>query len=185
MIGKGNSSNSKTEWDRGLSVPGPFKLDHLHLIEPILFQKILNFFTFILGGQFLLPQRANNEKRGFIQLQNWMKQRGFSAWAIQLTHHMIICIQYLVSTSDGAWECRKIASSALLPSPFQCIARLLWPACHRGFHMRHLPLGWDDVNEEGEDSHPVRSQQPPLGTSTCDVWIEWREAGRRHSTGNL
>ena len=80
---KGDSSNFKIGISRGGSVPGAFILDHLQLIEPILFQKILNFFTFILGGQFLLPQRANNKKREFIQLQNWMKQRGFSAWAIQ------------------------------------------------------------------------------------------------------
>ena len=39
-------------------------------IEPILLQRIFNIFTFILGGQFLLPQRANNGKGGFIQLQN-------------------------------------------------------------------------------------------------------------------
>ena len=71
---KGDSSNFKMGWDRVVSVPGPFKLDHLQLIEPILFQKILNFFTFILGGQFLLPQRANNSKGGFIQLQNGMRQ---------------------------------------------------------------------------------------------------------------
>ena len=83
---------------------GAFKLDHLQSIEPILCQKIFNFFTFILGGQFLLPQRANNEKRGFIQLQNGMRQRGFSAWAIQLTHQMRICIQYLVSTYSTELE---------------------------------------------------------------------------------
>ena len=41
--------------------------------------RIFNFFTFILGGQFLLPQRANMEKREFIQLQNWMRQRGLGA----------------------------------------------------------------------------------------------------------
>ena len=36
-------------------VPGAFKRDHLQPFEPILFQKIVNFFSFILGGQFLLP----------------------------------------------------------------------------------------------------------------------------------
>ena len=41
-------------------MPGAFKLDHLQPIEAILFQKIFNFFSFILGGQFLLPQRTNN-----------------------------------------------------------------------------------------------------------------------------
>ena len=43
-------------------MPGAFKLDHLQPIEPLLFQKIFNFFTFLLGGQFLLPQRANSVK---------------------------------------------------------------------------------------------------------------------------
>ena len=55
IIGKGNSSNFKIGWDRGLSVPGAFKLDHLQPIEPLLFPDFSNFFTFILGGQFLLP----------------------------------------------------------------------------------------------------------------------------------
>ena len=67
-MGKGNSSNFKTEWDRGFSVPRAFKLDHLHSLESILFQKIFNFFTFILGGQFLFPQRANNGQWGLAQL---------------------------------------------------------------------------------------------------------------------
>ena len=66
--GKGNSLNSKSEWDSGFSVPWAFKLDHLQSLEHILFQKILNFFTFILGGQFLLPQGANMKKREFTQL---------------------------------------------------------------------------------------------------------------------
>ena len=64
-------------------MPGTFKLDHLQPFEPLLSWKNFNFFTFILGGQFLLPQRANMEKWEFIQLQNWMRQRGLSAWCIQ------------------------------------------------------------------------------------------------------
>ena len=32
---------------------------------------------------FLLPQRANNGKGEFSQLQKWMRQRGFSAWGLQ------------------------------------------------------------------------------------------------------
>merc|ERR1739842_198225 len=35
------------------------KLDHLQPLEPILFPKFFNFFPFILGSPFLLPQRAN------------------------------------------------------------------------------------------------------------------------------
>ena len=56
-------------------MPGTFKLDHLQPIEPFLFQKIINFFTFILGGQFLLPQRANYGKRGFIQPHKRIRQK--------------------------------------------------------------------------------------------------------------
>ena len=33
-----------------------FKQDHMQLIEPILCWKIFNFYTFRLGGQFLLPK---------------------------------------------------------------------------------------------------------------------------------
>ena len=83
IMGKGNSSYPKSGWDRGFSVPGASKLDHLHPFKPFLFWKFSNFFTFILGGQFLLPQRVNNGKREFIQLQNWIRQRVSSAWSIQ------------------------------------------------------------------------------------------------------
>ena len=80
-MGKGNSSNIKTEWDRGFSVPRAFKLDHLQPIQPILFRKFSIFFTFILGSHFLLPQMANNG--GITQLQNWITQMEFHAWGIR------------------------------------------------------------------------------------------------------
>ena len=66
-----------------VSVPGAFKLDHMQPFKPILFRTFSNFFTFILGSQFLLPQRANNGKGKFSQLPIWMRLRGFSAWGIQ------------------------------------------------------------------------------------------------------
>ena len=83
ILGKRKSPNSKIGWERGFPVPGAFKPDHLQPIKPLLFQNFYNFFTFILGGQFLLPQRANIGKREFTQLQNWMRQRGLTARAIQ------------------------------------------------------------------------------------------------------
>ena len=83
IMGKWNSSNPKSEWERGFSVSGAFKLDHLQPIKPILFQKIFNFFTFILGGQFLLPQRANNGIRKTIQLKKRAILVDFSALLIQ------------------------------------------------------------------------------------------------------
>ena len=51
------------------SVMVVFKLEHLHPFEPILFWKFSICFIFILGGQFLLPQRANSEKGEFSQFQ--------------------------------------------------------------------------------------------------------------------
>ena len=55
-----------------------FKLDHLHPFKPLLFRKFSDFFTFILGGQFLLPQRAKNGKRGFIKLKSECTRDGRS-----------------------------------------------------------------------------------------------------------
>ena len=83
IMGKGNSHNPKTESDSGFSLLGAFILDHLHHFKPISFWNFSNFSNFILGSQFLLPQRANNGKREFSQLQNWTRQMVFSAWSIQ------------------------------------------------------------------------------------------------------
>ena len=77
---EGIHPTSKVEWDRGFSVPGAFKLDHLQPIEPILFQKIFNFFTFILGGQFLLPQRANNGNGAFIHFSTRELKARWQFW---------------------------------------------------------------------------------------------------------
>ena len=82
IMGKGNSPNSRNGCHRGFSVPGAFKLDHLQPLKPILFLKFSNFSLLLLGVQFLLPQRANNGKGEFSQLQKWMSQRAFSAWGI-------------------------------------------------------------------------------------------------------
>ena len=59
ILRKGNSPNFRNGWDRGVWVPGAFKLDHLHPVKPLLFPNFSNFFTFMLGGQFLLPHRVN------------------------------------------------------------------------------------------------------------------------------
>ena len=53
---KGNSSNARNGLDRGVSVPGAFKLDHLHPVKPILFSKFYNFFTFILEANSYYPR---------------------------------------------------------------------------------------------------------------------------------
>ena len=56
IMGKGNSHNSRNGLDRGVSVPGAFKLDHLHPVKPILFFKFYNFFTFILEANYYYPR---------------------------------------------------------------------------------------------------------------------------------
>ena len=83
IMRKGNSPNSRNGWDRGVSVPWTFQLFHMLPVESLLFWQIFNFFTFILGSPFLLPQRANYEKGKFSQLPIWMRLWGFSAWGIQ------------------------------------------------------------------------------------------------------
>ena len=63
---------------------GAFKLEHLQPFRPILFLHISICMNFILGGQFLLLQRANSEKREFIQPQKWMTERGLRGWVIPI-----------------------------------------------------------------------------------------------------
>ena len=46
IMGKGNSSNPKSEWDRGFSVPGAFKLDHLQPLKAPFVLKIFHHFHF-------------------------------------------------------------------------------------------------------------------------------------------
>ena len=83
IMRKGNSPNSRNGLDRGVWVPGAFKLDHLHPVEPILFSKFYNFFTLILGPNSYYPRGLIMEKREFSHLQKWTRERGFSAWGIQ------------------------------------------------------------------------------------------------------
>ena len=83
IVRKGRFPNSRIGWDRGELVPGASKLDNLQPFKPILFLEFSICFTFILGGQFLLPQRANSEEGAISQFQNWMRQGTFSAWGIQ------------------------------------------------------------------------------------------------------
>ena len=73
------------------------------------FPKIFpTFFTFILGGQFLLPQRPNNWKRKFTQLKKLDESEGFechghSIWTIciPLSH---FCPKNFLNFSLLYWE---------------------------------------------------------------------------------
>ena len=63
-----------------VTVPGAFKSDYLQPFKPICFKKFFICLIFIIGGQFLLPQLANNEKRGISKMQRRMRHK---AWGIQ------------------------------------------------------------------------------------------------------
>ena len=65
----GSSLNSRNGLDRGVSVPGAFKLDHLQPVKPILFNKFYNFFTFIQDANSYYPReyKIENKKMEFSQ----------------------------------------------------------------------------------------------------------------------
>ena len=65
-------------------MPGAFKLDHLQPVKPTLFSKFYNFFTFILGAISYYPRGLILRKKKFSQPQKWTRQRGLSAWGIQI-----------------------------------------------------------------------------------------------------
>ena len=82
-------------------MPGAIILDHLQPVELFSIWICSWFSTFILGSQFLLPQRAKNGKVEFSKLQKWMRQRGSCAWEIQtgpfeapLAHFVLDVFQY-------------------------------------------------------------------------------------------
>ena len=64
----GKMDFSQPECGAGFSVPGAFKLDHLHPVKPILLPKFSNFFTFILGANSYYPRGLIMGKGKFLQL---------------------------------------------------------------------------------------------------------------------
>ena len=63
---KGRAENwkmdiSQPEYGTGFWVPGAFKLDHLQPVELILFQKLSNFFTFILEANSYYTRKGRAE----------------------------------------------------------------------------------------------------------------------------
>ena len=65
-------------------MPGAFKLDHLQPFKPILFWNFYNFFTFILGSPFLLPQMKRECEKGILQMDEaqGFQYLGQSNWTI-------------------------------------------------------------------------------------------------------
>ena len=75
---------STLEWDdtEGFECLGHSNWVICSRLSPFCSEMFQTFSPSYWGGQFLLPQRANMEKREFPQLQNWMRQWVLSAWGI-------------------------------------------------------------------------------------------------------
>ena len=99
-------------------VPGYFELDQMQPIKPLLFPNFYIFFTFILGGQFLLPQRANIGEKGNFSTPKLAETEGFqclghSNWTIcnPLSH---FCFQIFPSFSLSYWEANSYYPRGLI-----------------------------------------------------------------------
>ena len=100
---KGKSPNFRIGLDRGVSVPGAFKVDHLHPVKPILFSKFYNFFTFILEANSYYPiglimRRGNshNSRNGLdrrvsvpgVECENFLGGEGQKEFAPEEMEHI-------------------------------------------------------------------------------------------------
>ena len=86
---KGNSHNSRNGLDRGVSVPGAFKLDHLQPVKPILFPKFSNFFTFILEANSYYPREWKAEN-GEIEFSHSVLEKMSRAFYMRVPHILVI-----------------------------------------------------------------------------------------------
>ena len=127
-------------------MPGTFKLDHLHPFKLLLFWKFFIFFTFILGGQFLLPQRANNGEKGILPTPKvdeteGVQCLGHSNWTICIPLSPF-CSGNYSSFSPSYWEANSyypggpIMGKGIHPTPkvnetegFQCLGHSNWTIC--------------------------------------------------------
>ena len=122
-----------------------FQLDHLQPFEPIWLSRFSNFFTFILGSQFLLPQKANYEKREFSQLQP--------------SNDFRICsVLHGQKMGRGFVAVVRITSLSSLLRPF---------ACSKPNHNRYVPFRSLPHTLKGpliNDLSPIfRTFSPPVG----------------------
>ena len=88
---EGKAENGKLEFsqpecERGILVPGAFKLDHLQPVKPILFPRFSNFFTFILGANSYYPREWQTEN-GEMEITQSLFESGISVpGAFKLDH---------------------------------------------------------------------------------------------------
>ena len=142
---KGNSSNLKKDDTEGFQC-----LEHSNwtICTPLdqFCETNFNFFTFILGGQFLLPQRANNREKGInptlkLDETGGLLCLGHSNWTIcSLISHFCpkmfenFPLSYwgpILITPDG-----QLSEKGILPAPkldetegFHCLGHSNWTIC--------------------------------------------------------
>ena len=121
-------------------MPGAFKLEHLQPFKPILFKKFSTFFTFILGGQFLLPQRANNGEMGNLPTPKLNETEGFgclghSNWTIYSPLSQF-CSKQFSTFSPSYWQANSYYPRGLImgkgesPNPrIECLGHSNWTIC--------------------------------------------------------
>ena len=125
---------------------GIFILDQEEAGDHILFSEILQFFTFILGSNFLLPQRANNGKRGILPTSKLNETESFqclgnSNWTI-CTPLSPSCFKNFPSFPLSYWEANSYYPRGLImgkgnhPTPelnergnFECLGHSNWTIC--------------------------------------------------------
>ena len=66
-------------------MPEAFKLDHFQPVEPLLFRKFSNYFTFILGGPILITPERGRLKMGKWNSHN-LRLRGGFLWTFKLDY---------------------------------------------------------------------------------------------------
>ena len=104
ILRKGNSPNFRNGWDRGVWVPGAFKLDNLQPVKPLLFPQFSNFFTFILERPILITP-----ERGRLKMGKWKspnpreRHQFFSAWGIQTGPFAACCSPNFPTVSLLYW----------------------------------------------------------------------------------
>ena len=138
----GDGEFSQPEWETRISVLLAFKLDHLQPVKLLFSHKISNFFTFILGSQFLLPQREKGWKCENGILPTWLRHsvaRAFKLDHLQPVELSLFKKKFRIHNSSNLSETEG----------FQCLGRghtALPRRMNGGEELRHSEEQTDSMN---------------------------------------
>ena len=113
-------------------------------------------FHFHTGSPFFLPQEGQLWEKGILPTRNWMRQRGFSAWAVQTGPLAALCTSHIpklfqlihlhtgepiLITPEG-----QLSEKGILPTPkldetegFQCLGHSNW-TISSPLHLSHSEI---------------------------------------------